>query len=342
MADDPQKPLVERINARLRANPVVAIAIVIGSIVIGIASFTNAASGLIARFSHKEETPASARTALGQLNLPFTADAFVSGAGAGDASAVRLYLKAGMDPNATLADGSTALSAAAFNGRASVVTMLLDGGARIVDASGERSALYSATLARRNDIVKLLLDRHPDREAIDAAFVIAMRRKVGVPTRNDEGARLLAASGADVRRVAPKVFDALWMENRGDADAVVATRMLLELGAVPGDMDGTSGQPVPTMTPLMNAASLGYAATVDLLLANGANVQTRYSRPGRDGDGATALIYAARGGSAAAVRALLARGARTGDRDASGLRAVDYARRAPDRPDSAELVRLLK
>jgi len=340
VSSQPPKPLVERLNARLRNNPIVAVAIVVGTIVIAIASFTDATSKLIARFS--KPSPASARAALGQLNLPYTTEAFVASAGAGDASAVQLYLTAGMDPNSIAPDGSDALGAAAFNGRAPVVTLLLDAGAHIADAMAERSALYSAARSRHNDILQLLVARHPDRKAIDSAFAVAMRRKAGERSRNLEGARLLAAAGADVRGVAPEVFTRIWSEGFGDEDAVLATRTLLDLGAVLADMDGVDGKPVTALTPLMGAATEGYAATVDLLLAQGARVDTRVAMPGRHENGSTALICAARGGSPAVVRALLAKGARKSDTDETGMTALDWARRFPSRAETPELVRLLK
>jgi uncharacterized protein len=316
------KSRVERFNARIRANPVVATLIVVGTIVIGIASFTDAVTKLEALF--RKDSPASARAALGQMSLPFTPEAFVTSAGTGDVTAVNLFIKAGMDLNAQAADGSTALANAAFSGRTPVVNVLLAAGAPIVEDGGARSALYSAIAGRQHAIITLLLDRHPGQDAIDSAFIVAARRRINPPVRDVVAMRMLAAAGANVRKLAPAAFATLW-ENGYDDDVVDGTQALLDLGAVLGDFDGKDGV-VASKTPLMEAAEFRFAKTVDLLLARGARVDVRYGHPD-DEDGATALMLAAEVGSPEIVTALLAKGADARVKDAHGLRAVDYAKR---------------
>ncbi len=332
------KTRVERFTARLRENPVVAALLVVGAIVVGVASFTDAATKLAAPFT--KQSPTAARAALGQLALPFTADAFVASAGNGDLTAVKLFATAGMDPNATAADGSTALASAAFHDRLPVATFLLDAGARISVDDGERSALYSAVAGGHDDALRLLLARKPDQATLDSAFVVATGRRIGTPSRDLQAMRTLAAAGADVRRVAGTAFARAW-ENADDDDVVDAVRTLLDLGAVLGDLDGTNGE-TETQTPLMEAASMGFVQTTDLLLAHGAALETRYRHPDRDDDGATALMLAADSGTAPIVRALLAKGAKADARDRHGLRAIDYAKRGGTLRTNAEVVRLLQ
>ncbi len=336
-ATTPPKSRVERVNARIRQNPIVATAIVVGTLVIGVASFTDATTKIVALFT--KQSPAAARTALGQLSLPFTADAFVASASSGDETAVKLFLTAGMDPNATAADGSTAVASAAFYGHASLVTFLLDSGAHLVDDGGDRSALYSAIAGRQEAIVRQLLDRHPGQDAIDAAFVVAIRRRNTTPVRDLEAMRVLAAAGANVRKMAPAAFAALW-ENAYDDDAADGAKVLLDLGAVLADFDGTNGE-TTTMTPLITAAASHFPATADLLLARGARLETRYRHPDADDDGATALMFAVDSGSADIVAALLAKGADVGARDRQGLRAIDHAKRS-GRTGMTEVLQILQ
>lgn len=327
---------VERFVARLRANPIVATLIVLAAIVAGVASFTDSATKLLALFA--KPSPTTARASLGQMGLPFDAEHFVTSAGNGDLTAVKLYATAGMDLDASAPDGSTALASAAFHDRVPIMTFLLDAGAHISADGGARSALYSAVAGGHDDALRLLLARKPDPATIDAAFVIAVRRRIGIPSHNLQAMRTLEASGADVRRVAPDAFVAAWA-NADDEEAAEVVRVLLELGVVVQDFDGTGGE-VDRATPLMEAASQGFAVTADLLLAAGARVDTRLRHPDYEDDGATALMFAAGSGSTSIVRALLAKGAAIDARDRRGQRAIEYAKRgSPTRRD--EVVRVL-
>lgn len=333
------KTPVERFVARLRANPVVATLLVVAAIVAGVASFTDSATKLLALFS--KPSPTAARASLGQMGLPFDADHFVASAGNGDLTAVKLYATAGMDLDASAAD-STALASAAFHDRLPVMTFLLDAGAHIRVDGGERSALYSAVVGGHDDAVRLLLARKPDAATIDAAFVIAVKRRIGKSSRNLQAMRTLAANGADVRRVAPDAFLAVWA-NADDDDAAEVTTLLIELGVKLNDLEGTGGE-VDRQTPLMEAASQGFTRTADVLLGAGAGVDTRYRHPDSDDDGATALMLAAGSGSTAIVRALLAKGASAATRDRHGQRAIDYAKRgsATNRDDVVRVLAAAK
>lgn len=334
--DDDVKTPVGRFVARLRANPVVAVLLVFAAIVAGVASFTDSATKVLALFS--KPSPTAARASLGQLGLPFDAEHFVTSAGNGDLTAVKLFATAGMDLDTSAADGSTALGSAAFYDRLPVMTFLLDAGAHIDVDGGERSALYSAVAGGHDDALRLLLARKPDAATIDSAFVEAVRRRPGASGRNLRALRTLAANGADVRRIAPDAFIAVW-GNANDDDAAEVTKVLIELGVKLADLEGTGGT-VDRQTPLMEAASQGFTRTADVLLAAGAFVDTRYRHPDRDDDGATALMLAAGSGSTAIVRALLAKGASVQTRDRHGQRAIDYAKRgSPTYRD--EVVRVL-
>ena len=75
--------------------------------------------------------PDKARMDLERGNVPYYGDAFVRKSGEGDAEAVKLFLDAGMDPNATDKNGETALVAASRSGRQETVELLLSHGADI-------------------------------------------------------------------------------------------------------------------------------------------------------------------------------------------------------------------
>ncbi len=118
-------------------------------------------------------------------------------------------------------------------------------------------------------------------------------------------------------------------------------RTLLDLGVVLADLDGTTGE-TTTKTPLMEAASQAFPRTADLLLSQGAAVDTRLRHPDRDDDGATALMMACDSGATPIVRALLAHGANVDARDRRGLRAIDHAKAGGDPATRAAVVRSLR
>src|SRR2546421_13116347 len=70
-----------------------------------------------------------ARAELEKRHLDLNPDIFVQSAGQGDLKTVELFLRAGMNPNATNKYGSTALVWACGQGRVAVAQALLDKGA---------------------------------------------------------------------------------------------------------------------------------------------------------------------------------------------------------------------
>lgn len=135
-------------------------------------------------------------------------------------------------------------------------------------------------------------------------------------TFSEEILKVLLAAGADVSK---------------DKEIVMATiiarpdlaNMIIQAGAPVNNVtDGLQ------RTPLMRAASYGYASTVNLLIQRGADLNVQ------DSDGRTALMMA---DNADVVEALLKAGARTDLKDRNGKTAADYqkeynimARRAED------------
>jgi len=71
--------------------------------------------------------PLEARTALKQMGIEYTEQQFAISAGAGDMTAIKLFLDAGIDVNA---GGGAALGLAAGRGRLEMVKLLLSKGAK--------------------------------------------------------------------------------------------------------------------------------------------------------------------------------------------------------------------
>lgn len=79
----------------------------------------------------EQVTPEEARMKLKDLGIEYTPESFVERVGQGDAFAVDLFLKAGMDVNAKDKDGNPALMAAAAKGQRETVKALIEEGADV-------------------------------------------------------------------------------------------------------------------------------------------------------------------------------------------------------------------
>jgi ankyrin repeat protein len=75
-------------------------------------------------------TPEGAREKIAVLGIPYTIDEFVGCARESDVVAVKLFLTAGMNPNAKDKDGVTALAAASEAGHNDVMAVLKEATAK--------------------------------------------------------------------------------------------------------------------------------------------------------------------------------------------------------------------
>ncbi|MCX6926218.1 MAG: ankyrin repeat domain-containing protein [Verrucomicrobia bacterium] len=110
----------------------------------------------------------TARKKLAALNLAYKPDSFVEAAGNGDAIAVKLFLDAGMEPDADSIAGHTALSQAVVRGQPGVVNLLLERGANpnlSARVSGGLTPLMLAAGGRDTEILKALLGKGGDPDA---------------------------------------------------------------------------------------------------------------------------------------------------------------------------------
>ncbi len=173
MDPQPAKPLNEQYLARVKNRRWVALLLVAGTIVIGLASFTDAAKKLVALVSRPD--PIVARQELAKISMPYSPDAFFAAIRNGDVTAVKLYLAAGMSPNTEYEiprGWTTPLFEAARTGRTTVLTVLLDANADPMKRNAWGSSPL-ATAAREGhiDVVRVLLARQADAAAVTQALM---------------------------------------------------------------------------------------------------------------------------------------------------------------------------
>ncbi|HXG63607.1 MAG TPA: ankyrin repeat domain-containing protein [Blastocatellia bacterium] len=109
--------------------------------------------------------PEAARRELTQMGVTYSAEEFIERAGKGNARVVRLFLAAGMDPNARDKSGRTALIAAAgpYPGHADILCILLNHGADVNAKDDEgKTALINAAGLVNSHIMQVLLNRGAD------------------------------------------------------------------------------------------------------------------------------------------------------------------------------------
>ncbi|HYB96820.1 MAG TPA: DUF3131 domain-containing protein [Vicinamibacterales bacterium] len=235
---------------------------------------------------------ADPRQILVQLNLPYTAEALIVQAGAGDTTAVAAFMSAGMNPNIADTAGRTPLLNAAAGGHVDVVTLLLGKGAAVNVASARgMTPLAAAIINDHPAVVALLLeggaaltaptvDRHP------LLLAIRSRRAQAVTLLLDKGAPAYAQDHQ---------WSALMMAAfLGDLDIVNA---LLSKDPNLNSANDDGG------TALMYAATAGHTEVVKALLAKGATIDAQ------DLAGLTPLMLAANNGHTQTVKTLIAYGA---------------------------------
>jgi ankyrin repeat protein len=317
---------VERISSKIKSNPIVSLGIVLATFVIALSAFTDAAKNLLSVVA--QQSPQDARAELSRMSLEYTPADFVRSAKTGDLTAVRLFLTAGMNPNATTPSdaygtnggGWTAVMSAASEGQTKVVGALVKAGAD--DKKGDYifNALTLAASRGHIDSVRILLDKDLDAHAINDAFVSAVAK------RHQDIMRPLVDKGADVEKVGPHAIALLLNDGAANGEDTYGgkevsdiVKAVLDLGADPNGRDEDG------WTALLRAAYGEYPTTLRLLLDRGADVNAKCNCPVSGYGGATALMIAARNGGLEGVKALLAKGAEVNQRDENGSTALALA-----------------
>lgn len=260
----------------------------------------HAAPGKAAVGAKKFTSKDAARAELAGLPLPYTPDAFVESANKGELAVVKLFLAAGIDPNAKNQDGYTALMVSADKSHAKIIEALLKAKANVNERDNrDGTALRWAASRGQVSAVQLLLPKTTDAKVIDDAFLTA------ASFSHLELLRILLKRGADKRLVSQALIRVAGPELEIDEASISKVILfLLEQGADINAHDDDG------WTALMGATKAGLVPTVQTLLAAGANVNAKCICEGWLGGGWTALMMAAReSDKKAIVDMLLARGA---------------------------------
>lgn len=288
----------DRIVARIKNNPVAAILIAAGTIVIAASTFSDATRNLLGLL--KGQSPEAARLELSSRSMQYTRQAFVQSAKEGDAQVVKLFLAAGMDPNAKDDESNTALMYAIAEGRAEIIKALLKAKANVNEKNnGGGTALSWAAARGRRDTVALLLDNGADAEARNEAFVAAATNAHPDVMRDllEKGARLNEVGSQALLRAAGSSTVGVADKDRSDTVA-----FLLDRGV---DVNAKDREGWTAL--LLAADEPDRVSVMRTLLDRGADVNAKCNCSGYEHGGWTALMIASRNGSSEIVRMLIAK-----------------------------------
>ncbi|HVK99506.1 MAG TPA: ankyrin repeat domain-containing protein, partial [Dongiaceae bacterium] len=249
---------IPRFVDRIKRHPYAALVTFIVTLVISLATLTDAIENLSRLLG---PSPEEAREELGKKNLPYTTDTFVANAQSGDLGVVKLFLIAGMDVNADDQNGFTALMHATDRNDTLMIKLLLDAGADVN---------YSDTLgwaARELDvkILRQFLDRDVKPDTINRAYVVASSYA------KPENLSLLWERVTDKKKVASlSLLEVSRMISESTHhcpdDGLMRIRHQLDAGADP-NIQNTEG-----VTPLLYVMKEKCDGAAQLLLDAGANV----------------------------------------------------------------------
>lgn len=338
-----QDSFFEGILRRIKNNRVVAVLIVAGTIVISLSTFSDAAKHLIDLVVGQSQE--SARHELSELGLPYSEQAFIDCIDQGDLRAVKLFLRAGIDPNTSDEDGNTALMHAVDKRHAEIIDLLLKAKANVNKGAKDGGTALSWAVGQGNlELVRLLLDHGADPQTVVSAFLAAahdgeaklmiLLTERGVPLnevgsealldathnvavvsdqKQNEAVTFLLSRGVDVNTKDKEGWTPLMMAANDSNSMPLVLRTLLDHGANVNAQCICSGWLAGGWTALMLAAYGGHDDIVKILVAKPSNVNLK------NNEGRTALAVASDRGHADVVRTLLANGADVNERDNEGM-----------------------
>ncbi len=128
-------------------------------------------------FPSYAKTPQEAKDALARMKITYSEDAFLDCTMEGDTTTIKLFLEAGMNPNAKDSTGTTALMWAAFKGYTGAVQILLDKGAQVnLKNQAGMAALMWAAMNGQTDTLQPLLAKGAMVDAKDNHGVTALMK----------------------------------------------------------------------------------------------------------------------------------------------------------------------
>jgi ankyrin repeat protein len=235
-------------------------------------------------------TQKEARNELKKMGIAYNKNEFIAYAGIDDSKVVKLFLDAGMSPNAkgpTLPgkysdSGLTVLMTAAMGIHTTSVKLTLDNSDKFPQeyVTASKQAMSKVVAGGESlDVVHLLLDRGADVNAKTKHGWTALM-SAGMEGQT-EVAKALIAKGADVNARTDTGLTPLMLPARLGYTAFV--KELVEHGAEINEQENKD-----RMTPLMLAAMQGNTEVVKFLVGKGADVNLKNK------DGETALMLAKR------------------------------------------------
>lgn len=217
---------------------------------------------------------------------------YLNAASRGDIAAVTAYLDQGMDVDAAISSGDTALMRAAGWGRLDVIQLLLDRGADTnrVDANGYSAVTYAIEAARggRGEALAMLLAAGGRHQTLPDA----------VWSGDVELARSLLDAGADVDFGKGWTYHGTMLQVACGLGDLAMVELFLARGADVNEENDIFDRP------LTDAAQRGHIEIVRRLLDHGADIDVV------DQYGMSALSYASERGDRPLYDLLIARGAK--------------------------------
>jgi len=332
---------------RIKNNPIVAFLILFGTIIIALASFTDATKNLLSLIS--KQNPEEARMEINKLGLEFTPEVFIKSAKNNDEKAIKLFLVAGMDPDLTNKNGNSALMHAVKNSNTEIINILIEAKVDINKHSGALSWAVGGDI----DILNYLLNSGSDTNSINNAFVSAayygeleilrilknygaeldkvgekalqrvLTSNIGTGEKKNQTIKFLLNYGVDVNTKfdegwTPLLYSAFYIDSENRRTLVLKT--LLNSGAEVNAQCVCKHFSNGGFSALMLVARDGSRDDIQALLDKGAEIDLKNS------NGQTALILAAQYRNEECVRTLLAHKASTSIKDIDGKTALDYAK----------------
>jgi hypothetical protein len=169
-------------SSRNEPAPRTRLAFLLATLVLSVCSVTHS--------WEKPSNPQEARAELQRRGIEFTPKAFVASAEEKlDTELIKIFLDAGMDPNARGDSGETALMHAANSGNDAGVELLLKSGASIalVDDKGQTALHWATQGPFASKCVALLLDHGADPNSRTPDGVTPLMQPVVVPFLGDLG-----------------------------------------------------------------------------------------------------------------------------------------------------------